>query len=63
MGFSELVVVLVIVLILFGGAKLPALGEGLGKAIRNFKDAANGKDEQKPAAKDEPKPPASGAAG
>jgi sec-independent protein translocase protein TatA len=38
MGFSELVVVLVIVLILFGSSRLPALGKGLGDAIRGFKD-------------------------
>lgn len=36
-GFPEMVVVLVIALIIFGPSKLPKLGEGLGKAIRNFK--------------------------
>jgi len=39
MGFWELIVILVIVLLLFGSKKLPAMGEGLGKAIRGFKDA------------------------
>jgi sec-independent protein translocase protein TatA len=42
MGFGELLIVLVIVVFLFGARKLPALGEGLGKAIRGFKDAAGG---------------------
>lgn len=36
-GFPEMVVVLVIALIIFGPNKLPKLGEGLGKAIKNFK--------------------------
>ena len=36
-GFSELMVVMIIALIIFGPSKLPKLGEGLGKAIRNFK--------------------------
>ncbi len=59
MGIGELLVVLVVVMILFGGAKLPQLGEGLGKAIRNFKDASSGKHEAQkdPAAK----PPEGGA--
>ena len=39
LGFGELIVILVIVLLLFGAKKLPAMGEGLGKAIRGFKDA------------------------
>lgn len=43
MGMGEWLVVLVIVVVLFGGSKLPALGAGLGKAIRNFKDASGGK--------------------
>jgi sec-independent protein translocase protein TatA len=35
----ELIVVLVIILIIFGAGKLPEIGAGLGKAIRNFKGA------------------------
>jgi sec-independent protein translocase protein TatA len=42
MGFSELVVVLLIVLVLFGASRLPALGKGLGDAIRGFKDGMKG---------------------
>lgn len=37
LGMWELMIVLFIVLIVFGGGKLPELGDGLGKAIRNFK--------------------------
>jgi sec-independent protein translocase protein TatA len=36
-GIPELIIVLLIVLLLFGTTKLPALGKGLGEAIRNFK--------------------------
>ncbi len=38
-GFGELIIVLIIVLVLFGATRLPALGKGLGGAIRGFKDA------------------------
>jgi sec-independent protein translocase protein TatA len=41
MGMGELVVVLIVVLLVFGANKIPALGDGLGKAIRNFKKSVN----------------------
>jgi sec-independent protein translocase protein TatA len=37
LGMGELVMILVIVTVVFGATKLPALGDGLGKAIKNFK--------------------------
>jgi len=37
LGFQELLVILVIILIIFGVGKLPQIGEGMGKAIRGFK--------------------------
>ena len=37
LGFQELLLILVIVLFLFGGKKLPEIASGLGKAIREFK--------------------------
>jgi sec-independent protein translocase protein TatA len=40
-GMPELLVILVIVLIIFGAGKLPQIGEGLGKGIRNFKKATD----------------------
>lgn len=44
----ELIVILVIVLLLFGGKKLPELMKGLGKGVKEFKDASNGtNDEEK----------------
>jgi sec-independent protein translocase protein TatA len=45
MGFGELVLVLIIVVVVFGASKLPQLGDGLGKAIKNFKRAVNSQDE------------------
>lgn len=44
-GTSELLIILVIVLLVFGASKLPELGAGLGKGIKNFKKAAKGEDE------------------
>jgi len=44
-GMPELVVILVIVLVVFGAGKLPEIGGALGKSIRNFKRASDGKDE------------------
>jgi sec-independent protein translocase protein TatA len=38
MGFAELLLLLFLVLLFFGAGKLPALGTGLGKAIRGFKE-------------------------
>lgn len=62
LGVPELMVILVIALVIFGPSKLPQIGSGLGKAIRDFKkgvtssedDDAN-KDEKKDQAKDLPK--------
>lgn len=41
LGFTELVLILAIVLIIFGAGKLPQLGEGLGKAIKGFKKSVH----------------------
>jgi sec-independent protein translocase protein TatA len=38
-GMPELIIILVIILIIFGAGKLPEIGAGMGKAIRNFKTA------------------------
>jgi len=52
LGFPEIMVVLVIALIIFGPSRLPQLGEGLGKAIKSFKDGMReGVEEQKAAKK------------
>ena len=44
-GTTELLVVLGIVVVLFGARRLPELGSGLGKAIKNFRSGVTGKDE------------------
>jgi sec-independent protein translocase protein TatA len=44
-GMPELIVILVIVMIIFGAGKLPQIGEGIGKGIRNFRKATKEKEE------------------
>ena len=39
LGMPELLIILVIILIIFGAGKLPEIGRGLGKGIKNFKQA------------------------
>jgi len=51
----HLVIILVIVLVLFGPGKLPDLGKGLGKGIREFKDALRGATDATPEKKVEDK--------
>ncbi len=45
MGIGELLVILVIVLVIFGAGKLPEIGEGLGRGVRNFRKAVRAPDE------------------
>ena len=45
LGYQELLLILVIVLVLFGANRLPQLGQGIGSAIKNFKNAIGGPDE------------------
>jgi sec-independent protein translocase protein TatA len=40
-GIPELIIILVIVLVIFGANKLPEIGSGMGRAIKNFKKATN----------------------
>ncbi len=44
-GTTELMIVFGIVVVLFGARRLPELGSGVGKAIKNFKEGLSGKDE------------------
>jgi TatA/E family protein of Tat protein translocase len=53
LGGSELVVILVVVLIFFGGEKMPEFARGLGKAIREFKKAAGDVEQEFKRAMDE----------
>ncbi len=52
LGLPEMIIIGVIALLIFGPKKLPELGSGLGKAIRDFKGAMN---EPEPPAKEEKK--------
>jgi|PlaIllAssembly_1097288.scaffolds.fasta_scaffold3587133_1 sec-independent protein translocase protein TatA len=54
-GVPELLIILLIILLLFGAAKLPQLAKSLGDGIREFKKAVTGKDEEN---KDQDKPKA-----
>jgi sec-independent protein translocase protein TatA len=45
LGVPELIIIGIIALLIFGPKKLPELGKGLGKSIRDFKDAMNEKSE------------------
>ncbi len=45
LGAQELIIILIIVVILFGASRLPELGSGIGKAIKNFKKATSEPDE------------------
>ena len=44
-GVTELILILVIILVIFGAGKLPEIGAGMGKGIKNFKKATSGLDE------------------
>lgn len=62
LGVPELMVILVIALVVFGPSKLPQIGSGLGKAIRDFKKGVTGgedeeadKDAKKDSSKDLPR--------
>jgi len=44
LGMPELLVILVIIVIIFGAGKLPEIGSGIGKGIRNFKDSVKSPD-------------------
>ena len=50
LGAPELVVILIILLVLFGGSKLPALAKGLGQSVKEFKKAAKEDEEESKAA-------------
>lgn len=52
-SMGELAIILVIVLLIFGAGKLPAIGDALGRSIKNFKRSATGDDELEVSKKDE----------
>lgn len=44
LGLPELLVILFIVILIFGASRLPELGRGIGRGIKNFKEATGSKD-------------------
>lgn len=54
-GATELLIVLGIVILVFGGKKIPELMKGIGGGIKNFKKAVKDDDDEVVASKDEPK--------
>lgn len=46
-GWMEIVLIALVILLLFGGKKIPELMKGLGKGIRSFKDGMNENDDEK----------------
>ena len=57
LGFNEIMIILIIVLLLFGGRKIPELMRGLGRGIREFKESVSG-NEPPEEPKASPPPPA-----
>ena len=57
LGFQEILVIALIILLLFGGKKIPELMRGLGKGVKSFKDGMNEvtnlEEDKKPEKKDE----------
>ena len=47
LGLPEILIILVIVVLIFGANRLPELGRGIGKGIRNFKDATRDSADEK----------------
>ena len=45
LGFGELLLIFIVILLIFGASKLPQLGDALGKGIKNFKRSVSGADE------------------
>ncbi|MBA2405783.1 MAG: twin-arginine translocase TatA/TatE family subunit [Bdellovibrionales bacterium] len=45
LGMGELVIILLIVVLMFGGKKLPQLGSSIGESIKNFKKGMKGEDD------------------
>jgi sec-independent protein translocase protein TatA len=45
LGFGELLIIFIVILLIFGSSKLPALGDALGRSIKNFKRSVSGENE------------------
>lgn len=45
-GTWEIILIVLVILLIFGGKKIPELMKGLGKGVKSFKDGVNGKDDE-----------------
>ena len=45
-GTTEIILIALVILLLFGGKKIPELMRGMGKGVKSFKDGMNGKEEE-----------------
>jgi len=52
LGFQELVLILIVAVLMFGGKKIPEVAKGIGEGIRNFKTALKGDEETTETKKD-----------
>jgi sec-independent protein translocase protein TatA len=53
LGIWEILLIVAVIALLFGGKKLPELGKGLGQGIKNFKNAVKGEDKDEAEHKDD----------
>lgn len=55
LGIWEIVIIALVILLLFGGKKIPELMHGLGKGVKSFKDGVNGVEQNSNTTADDPK--------
>lgn len=51
-GPSQVIIIVLVIVLLFGGKKIPELMKGIGKGVKEFKDGLNGVEEKDPQQKD-----------
>ncbi len=56
-GPTELILIILIIVIIFGARKLPELGKSLGEGIKNFRKSITSKDKENEAPPEKPEPP------
>ena len=52
-GYWEIILIVLVILLLFGGKKIPELMKGLGKGVKSFKDGVNGVEDKQEEKKEE----------
>ncbi|MFQ5721325.1 MAG: twin-arginine translocase TatA/TatE family subunit [Candidatus Aminicenantales bacterium] len=57
-GPTELLLIILIIVIIFGARKLPELGKSLGEGIKNFRKSVSSKEKEGESSPDKPEPPA-----